>query len=102
VAPDLVHEDRLAAARDDGVPVVTEDLGRVHGARVAYDAVDNSANGVFGDQTDATPARGERLFEAATDQLTALVEWLQDRPFADLLPAGRVGREDDATPRRTE
>jgi len=93
VAPDLVHTDRLEAARDGGTPEVSPEMGRVHGARTFYDAVDNSPNGVFGDQTDATPERGEELFEAATDQLVALVEWLDEQPFADLLPADPVERD---------
>ena len=33
---------------------------------------------MFGDQTDATPEIGERLFEAAADQLVRLLEWLDD------------------------
>jgi creatinine amidohydrolase len=90
VAPELVHEERLEAARDGGVAVVDDDLGRVHGARTSYDAVDDSGNGVFGDQTDASRAAGERLFEAATEQLVALVDWVGDQPFEALMPRDRV------------
>ncbi|MHB9288778.1 creatininase family protein [Halobacteriales archaeon Cl-PHB] len=88
IAGDLVHEDRLTDARDDGC--VDWDDGRVHGARTFYDAVENSENGVFGDQTDATPEKGERLFEAATDQLVQLAEWLAARDAETLSPEAPV------------
>jgi creatinine amidohydrolase len=45
---------------------------------------------VFGDQTDATPEIGERLFEAAADQLVRLLEWLDDRRLDDLLAPAHV------------
>jgi creatinine amidohydrolase len=91
---DLVHEDRLAAARDGGVKDVSRyragETGTrpafVNGARTSYDARDNSPNGVYGDQTDATPEKGERLFEAATGQLVELCDWLADQRFDDLMP----------------
>ncbi|WP_232702701.1 creatininase family protein [Halobacterium wangiae] len=90
LAPDLVHDDRLAEARDGGVPSVAEAETIVHGARTFYDAADNTANGVLGDQTDATPAKGEQLFEAATGELVRLCEWLDDQAFADLMPEPHV------------
>ena len=88
--PHLVHEDRLAEARDGGVRSV-EAAGTIrHGAKTYYDAADNTANGVLGDQTDATAEKGERLFEAATDHLVALAEWLADREFEALMPKDHV------------
>ncbi|MFB6172680.1 MAG: creatininase family protein [Haloarculaceae archaeon] len=90
VNEDLVHDDRLAAARDGGLTDVEQRSWSVHGSRTFYDSVENSPNGVFGDQTDATPEIGAELFEAATEQLVQLCEWLTDRPFADLLPEPRV------------
>ena len=90
IARDLVREEHLEAARDGGRPTFDPDEMAVNGARVTYDAIENSENGVFGDQTDATPEIGERLFDAATDQLVALLEWLDDQPFDDLLPAPHV------------
>ncbi|MFB6094549.1 MAG: creatininase family protein [Halanaeroarchaeum sp.] len=90
IAPDLVHEDRLSAARDGGPTEFDPGSMRRHGARVTYDSIDNSDNGVFGDQTDATPAKGERLFEAATDELVHLADWLADQAFADLMPKDHV------------
>ena len=88
--PELVHDERLEDARDTGVPSV-EAAGTVkHGSRTFYDAVDNSDNGVFGDQTDATAEKGAQLFGAASDQLVALCEWLAEQEFEDLLPADHV------------
>ena len=91
LAPDLVRDDRLAAARDGGVRDIdgTESL-MTHGSRTFYDAVENSENGVFGDQTDATPEVGERLFEAAVDRLVQLLEWLDDKRIDDLLAPAHV------------
>ncbi|MFB6080124.1 MAG: creatininase family protein [Haloferacaceae archaeon] len=84
--PELVHDDRLADARDGGLVDLSEADARRHGARTFYDAVDNTGNGVLGDQTDATAEKGERMFEAATDQLVALCEWLDAQAFDDLMP----------------
>ncbi|QHS15870.1 creatininase family protein [Halopenitus persicus] len=84
--PELVHDDRLADARDGGFPEFEASEMNRHGARTFYDAIDNTDNGVLGDQTDATAEKGEQLFEAATDQLVQLCEWLDDQPFEDLLP----------------
>ncbi|MFO7832798.1 MAG: creatininase family protein [Halohasta sp.] len=88
--PELVHDDRLAEARDGGLTQFDAETGRQYGARTFYDAIDNTDNGVLGDQTDATAEKGERLFEAATEQLVALSEWLADQPFAELLPRDHV------------
>jgi creatinine amidohydrolase len=91
LAPELVRDDELAAARDGGVRDVTDvEFLERYGARTFYDAVENSDNGVFGDQTDATPEIGARLFEAATDQLVRLLEWLDDRRIDDLLAPAHV------------
>jgi creatinine amidohydrolase len=90
IARDLVHEDRLTEARDGGLTDWDRDSGRQFGARVFYDAIENTENGVLGDQTDATPETGEQLFEAATDQLVRLCDWLADRPSDDLMPPDHV------------
>ena len=88
--PELVHDDRLAEARDGGL-VRWDDPDTVrHGARTFYDAIENTDNGVLGDQTDATAEKGAELFDAASDQLVALCEWLDEQAFADLLPAEHV------------
>ncbi|MFD1635006.1 creatininase family protein [Haloplanus ruber] len=88
--PELVREDRLADARDGGVPDVEAADTVKHGARTFYDAADNTGNGVLGDQTDATAEKGAELFEAASEQLCRLCEWLDDQPFEDLLPEEHV------------
>jgi len=91
IDPDLVREDKLAEARDGGlVDWVNNDEAYVHGARNFYDSIDNTENGVLGDQTDATPEKGERLHEAATDQLINLLEWLDGRRFDDLMAKPHV------------
>lgn len=90
IAPELVHEDRLEEARDGGLVDLSEADVRRYGARTFYDSIDNTENGVLGDQTDATPEAGERLFEAASEQLVNLVEWLAGRDRETLLPREHV------------
>jgi creatinine amidohydrolase len=88
--PELVREDRLADARDDGAESVEAADTTKHGARTYYDAIENSDNGVFGDQRDATAEKGEEMFEAATDQLVRLCEWLAERDDSELMPSPHV------------
>jgi creatinine amidohydrolase len=90
LAPELVREDRLEDARDGGVPVFEDAEPYRYGARNFYDAIDNTENGVLGDQTDATPEKGERLFEAATEQLVRLLEFVDDSRFEDLMAKPHV------------
>ncbi|WP_436934065.1 creatininase family protein [Halovenus marina] len=88
--PELVHDDRLEDARDGGLTDIDAAETRTHGARTFYDAIDNTDNGVLGDQTDATAEKGEELFEAATEQLIQLCDWLDAQAFADLMPKDHV------------
>jgi creatinine amidohydrolase len=90
IAPELVREDKLADARDGGLVDLLDGNLTIHGARNYYDAIDNSENGVFGDQTDATPEKGAELFEAATKQLVQLLDWLDDARFSDLMAKPHV------------
>jgi len=90
LAPELVETDRLDDARDGGLVDWDADTVRQYGARTFYDSIDNTGNGVLGDQTDATPEKGQQLFEAATDQLVNLCDWLADQPFDDLMPRDHV------------
>ncbi|WP_416839423.1 creatininase family protein [Haloferax sp. DFSO52] len=90
IARELVEEEKLNDARDGGTVDLSRDDVRKHGSRTFYDAIENSNNGVFGDQTDATPEAGATLFEAATDQLVALLEWLDAQPFSDLMAPAHV------------
>jgi Uncharacterized protein, putative amidase len=87
LAGDLVHDDRLTDARDGGLlDWKDDDSLRRHGAQTFYDATDNTDNGVLGDQTDATAEKGERMFQAATEQLVKLCEWLDAQSSEELLP----------------
>ncbi len=89
--PELVHDDRLDEAQRGGTLDLTEREGAfVAGARTFYDNTEISDNGVFGDQTDATPEKGRQLFEAASEQLVKLCEWLDDRQFDALMPDEHV------------
>ena len=88
--PELIHEDRLREARDGGVASVEAAGTRKFGSRTFYDAADNTENGVLGDQTDATAEKGAELFEAATDQLVQLCDWLAAREFGELMPKAHV------------
>jgi creatinine amidohydrolase len=90
LAGELVHGDRIESARDGGLDEFDETTGRVHGARTFYDAIDNTENGVVGDQTDASAAVGEELFEAALGNLSQLCEWLADQPRDALMPEPHV------------
>jgi creatinine amidohydrolase len=90
VARELVREDQLEAARDGGIAEIDMDEALVHGARTFYDAADNTDSGVLGDQTEATPEKGARLFAAATDQLAALLGWLDDRSLDSLMAKPHV------------
>ena len=90
IAPDLVRDEELEAARDGGLVEFDEDEMAVHGARTFYDSIDNTDNGVLGDQTDATAEKGEQLFEAAADQLVQLLGWLDEQPRDALLAKPHV------------
>jgi creatinine amidohydrolase len=87
---ELVREDRLENARDEGMTTVDEADMRKFGARTFYDAADNTDNGVLGDQTDATAEKGEEMFEEASAQLVKLCEWLEAQDFQDLMPKDHV------------
>lgn len=92
IAPELVRDDQLEAARDGGISDLADADPLKFGARTFYDSIDNTDNGVLGDQTDATPEKGERLFEAATDQLVKLLDWLDAQPRDSLMANPHVDR----------
>ncbi len=90
LAEELVRTDRLEDARDNGWSDFGYAEASKYGARTYYDSIDNTENGVFGDQTDATAEKGAKLFEAATERLIELCKWLDSREFEELLPKSHV------------
>lgn len=85
IRPALVRE----AALDDAEAGASEQWGRdVGGANVGFDAAEFSDSGAVGEPTRASAAAGEQLYEQAIDDLEALVGWLAERDFSDLLPPG--------------
>lgn len=83
IRPDLVREDALAEAEAGA----SEQWGRdVAGATVGFDAAEFSQSGAVGEPTEASAEAGEQLYERAVADLDALVDWLADRDFSDLLP----------------
>ncbi len=87
---DLVRDGELEAARKDGCVDVEAADNERNGARLYYDAIENSYNGAFGDPTDASAEKGEQLFEAASEQLVELAEWLDSQPWETLGPEPHV------------
>ncbi|SDJ63154.1 creatinine amidohydrolase [Halovenus aranensis] len=87
LAASLVREDALEEA-GDGVP---ESWGKsVHGASVGFDTIDFTPTGVVGDPTEGSRVAGEELFQAASEELNALVDWLVDKPFDSLRSTDHV------------
>jgi creatinine amidohydrolase len=83
VAEELVREDALEAAGDDA----PDSWGKsVHGASVGFDTIDFTPTGAVGDPTEASREAGDTLFENASDELDALVDWLVEQSFEELLP----------------
>lgn len=80
---ELVREDALEAAEAGA----TDGWGQsVHGATLGFDTADFSTSGAVGRPTQGSAEAGAELFDAALAQLDALVDWLADQPFADLVP----------------
>jgi creatinine amidohydrolase len=84
VRGELVREDALETAEADGADAWGTEI---HGAELGFDTADFTASGAVGTPTRGSREAGERLFEAALAELGALVDWLAERPFEDLLPA---------------
>ncbi|WP_440007392.1 creatininase family protein [Halomicrococcus sp. SG-WS-1] len=84
VAEDLVREAALAEAEAGA----SDSWGRtVHGANVGFDTADFSDSGAVGTPTDASREAGEKLLDRASEELTALVDWLTERDASALWPA---------------
>lgn len=83
VAGDLLRVGALQEAEDGAA----DSWGTsVHGASVGFDTADFSESGAVGRPTEGTAEKGRALYEQATDELDALVDWLAEQPFQDLLP----------------
>lgn len=83
VREELVREDSLAEAEAGASDVWGE---RIAGADIAFDAAEFTESGAVGAPSRASRAAGKRLFEQAVADLDALVGWLSDREFDELLP----------------
>ncbi|ELY94380.1 creatininase [Natrialba chahannaoensis JCM 10990] len=80
IREDLVQPDELEAAEAGA----SESWGEsVHGAALGFDTIDFSESGAVGRPTQANPEKGEALFEAGSDQLDALLDWLAAQPLED-------------------
>ena len=80
---ELVREARIA----DAEAGASDAWGKqVHGANVGFDTADFSDSGAVGEPSEGSAAAGEQLFETATAELHALVDWLADQSFDALLP----------------
>lgn len=87
IAAELVEESRLGDA-GDGAP---DGWGkRVHGAAVGFDTIDFTPTGAVGDPTEGSREAGTELFEAAVEELDALLDWLGEQAFDDLRPEEHV------------
>lgn len=83
VAGDPVREDALAEAEEGA----SESWGEVvHGANVGFDTADFTETGAVGSPTEGSAEAGHKLFEKASAELDALVTWLAEQDFPDLLP----------------
>ena len=82
VAGDLVQEAVLAEAEDGASDAWGE---VIHGANVGFDTADFTDSGAVGSPTEGSTEAGQRLFEAASAELDALVTWLAEQDFTDLL-----------------
>lgn len=83
IAEDLVREDALESAEEGA----SDSWGtQIHGANLGFDTADFTESGAVGAPTQGSREAGERLFEAASEQLDALVDWLAKRRFEDLRP----------------
>ncbi|GAB6879270.1 creatininase family protein [Halorubrum gandharaense] len=74
--PELVREDRIAAAREGAADRWGE---WVAGVNLAHDSDEFTANGVVGDPAEGDAARGVELLELASDALVRLSRAVVDR-----------------------
>ena len=87
VRDDLIQPDKLEAAEAGASAGWGES---VHGATMGFDTIDFSETGAVGNPTQADPEKGRELFEAASDELHALIDWVAERPLEDCWPNEHV------------
>ncbi len=76
IEPDLVHDERIAAARAGA----SDGWGEwVAGTNLAFDSAEFTDSGAVGDPSEATTERGEELLERATAALVTLLEAVEER-----------------------
>jgi creatinine amidohydrolase len=76
IAPDLVREDRIEAAREGAADGWGE---WVSYANLAFDSAEFTDNGVVGDPAAGDADRGDELLELASEALAALLEAVEAR-----------------------
>jgi creatinine amidohydrolase len=87
VAAEQVREEQLDAA-GEGAP---DSWGRsVHGAALGFDTIDFTETGAVGAPAAGSREAGSELFDAATEELDALVDWLASQAFDALLPEAHL------------
>lgn len=80
---DLVREGHLEEAEAGAAASWGKS---VHGASVGFDTADFSESGSVGHPTEGTAEIGAELFDDATAELDALIDWLATQPLKDLFP----------------
>ena len=83
VRADLVRCDELQAAEGGASDAWGE---VVHGAALGFDTIDFSESGAVGKPTQADPEKGAKLFEAGSEELHSLIDWLANRPLKECWP----------------
>lgn len=87
IAPELVHPENYGDAVSRGAP---EWGKKVAGIDVGFDTLDFSGSGATGDPSRATVEKGERILQAAADQLDEFCRWLAAQPEEALAPKPHV------------
>ncbi len=87
IRDDLIQPELLEAAEAGA----SEGWGEsVHGASLGFDTIDFSETGAVGKPTQADPEKGAELFDAARDELAALIDWLAERSLEECWPRAHV------------
>jgi len=84
----LVDEDQFETAEDGGSDSETWGLS-VHGGTLPFDTIDFTSTGATGYPTDASKESGERIFNEATEELHAHIDWVADQDIESLWPKKR-------------